>query len=127
MRGFSAILSDNNIYNEWDIATPTKPGWLVLKDIIKEKNLKLIDLVLCYDHQRIYVAKHGAVYFYKKRASAWLDCELPPTQEYGIGASDTAVMLVTWYDGNNSKEELRHIITDDAGFIINEQPKESKI
>lgn len=121
MRGFLATLSDGTVYSEEDLATADTPGWIALKTLAKSKNLKIVDLILIFDHQRVYVPKYSKVYFYKKTISSWLDLNLPEKLEYGIGAQDkVGEVTITWYDGNSSREEVRKVNAEDLGFFINE-------
>lgn len=121
MRGFWAKFSDGSIYDEQQLASQFQSAWIRLKEIAKEKRVKLVELILVFDHQKIFTINSAKVFFYKKRVTAWINSNGSSTQEYGIGASDGDVLTITWYDGENSREEIRKINKNDAGFFFNEE------
>lgn len=114
MRGYKATLSNGAIFTEDQL------NWLQLKSFLKKNNLKIVDLQLVFDHQTVFCRKNSSTYFYAKKIEVWLQQEFPDTLFYGIGASDQdGTVTITWYDGQNSSEEIRKISEKDIGIWIN--------
>lgn len=121
MIGFKAFLSDGSIIKEWEHGSTTEPPWLYLKRILKEKNLKINDLQLIFNHQVICTRPHARIYFYAKKVEAWVIGQLPQKHYYGVGVeSGHGKVEITWYDGENSVIEIRDYIDADIGMIRNE-------
>lgn len=120
MRGFSAKLSDGRVLKEWDIARSDRPGWFILKDILEKEKVKIVELVLEFDHQRVNTRNNAPTYFYAKKVEAWMDLDLPQKHFYGIGAQERPGSVdITWYDGENGFQETRTIDKNDFGILIN--------
>lgn len=118
MIGFKVFLSDGSIIQEWDLASP---AWLKLKEILKEKKLKVIDLQLIFDHQTICTRPHAQIYFYAKKVEAWIDGRLPQKHYYGVGVEiGHGKVEITWYDGENSVIEIRDFVEADIGMLKND-------
>src|SRR5688572_12609378 len=114
MRGYIAHLSDGTVKTELELK------WLELKDFLSQSNLKITNLELQYDHQRVFCRKNASVYFYMKKIEAWVQNELPEQIFYGIGASEKpGYITITWFDGNNGVEEIRKISDKDIGIWKN--------
>lgn len=118
MRGFQVTLSNGFTLLEEDLPAP---GWNSLKRILINSKQKIKNLTLIFDSQKIEIPENNKVYFYKKRAKAYLNLNLLNSIEYGIGYStDGKAATITWYNGEHAVEEIREVSKEDIGFIFNE-------
>jgi len=114
MKGFVVRLSDNAILTEKDIT------WIELKKLLQETGLRIAEMYLQYDHQKIFLPNYAKVYFYSKKVEAYVGANKNQKWYHGIGASDKSFdeVTITWYDGKDGKEERRVVIVDNAAFIV---------
>ncbi len=115
MRGFVVTLSDGQTIKEH----PDTYRWPDLKAYLKEKDLRIVGMHLQFDHQQVLLPNHAKVYFYSKKVEAWLGGPKGTAHYHGVGASMDGPdkVLITWYDGKNSKEETRKVDLEKDSFI----------
>lgn len=116
MRGFVVTLSDGQVFREENGFT-----WHDLKSYLQNnKHLRIAEMYLQFDHQLVYLPNYARVYFYSKRVEAYLGSDQPAKHAYGIGASTTGSeqVNITWYDGQNGKEETRPVQPNSPAYIM---------
>lgn len=132
MRGFYVELSDGSSFSEDSVKQALSgyvdmygwrelPPWLILKEYLKLKSLKITQLLLKIDHQTVFIPKNSKVYFYSKKVEAFFGGSADQRQYYGVGASyhSDDEVEITWYNGNDSQVEKRKVDKDGQAFFIN--------
>jgi hypothetical protein len=115
MKGFVVRLSDNSVITEKDMS------WIELKETLQENlGLRIAEMYLQYDHQKVFLPNYAKVYFYSKKVEAYVGANKDQRWYHGVGASDKNPdeVTITWYDGNNAREERRAVIGDNPAFIV---------
>jgi len=124
MRGFEVELNNGQIFREWELEEKLPEGvrpWIYLKSYVRERNLKVISLILQFDHQKVFLPKNSKAYFYSRRVSKFLGSSSPDIQYYGVGAVDSIpdTVDITWYDGESAQNDKRQINEESPQFICN--------
>ena len=131
MRGFKVELSDGSSFTEENIESAlahfikmygwsTRP-WIILRNYIKLRNLKIISLQLVFDNQGVFLPRCAKVYFYSKKVESFMGGTGSETLYYGVGATESKddQVVITWFDGFGSKMETRKIEPEKEAFIVN--------
>jgi hypothetical protein len=130
MRGFVAELSDG-VKLEEDTILQTlahyvnrhnlhdERPWILLRRYLQDTGLTLVSLHLQYDHQGIFLPKHARTYFYSRKVEGYLGGTNARKEYIGVGATEARhdEVVITWFDGEGSKQETRKVNDESPQFI----------
>ncbi len=131
MRGFIAELSNGQVVLEDKVMTDlhsfilenslqNERPWTILKKYVKANNIRLMNVTLQYDHQKVFFPRGAKAYFFSGKVEAFLGGSGSQRLYYGVGAATRHDQVeITWYDGDNSVIENRKIDAENPAFIVN--------